>query len=52
MGDKEKSRLAEVLGWLNCMVKDDKFIADTDHMTLADVVNLATCSTLHAAGQY
>jgi len=48
--DKERERLAEVLGWVNCMVKEDKFIAGTDHMTLADISNLATCSTLHAAG--
>merc|ERR1712110_1372451 len=49
-GDKEKDKLKEVLGWVDGFVKDDKFAAGGDTLTLADICLLATYTTLKATG--
>merc|ERR1712080_657853 len=51
-GDKEKNRLAEVLGWVNDWVKDGKFVAGTDNITLGDISCLATFSSILACGLF
>eukprot|EP00088_Acartia_fossae_P047816 TRINITY_DN5195_c0_g1_i1.p1 TRINITY_DN5195_c0_g1~~TRINITY_DN5195_c0_g1_i1.p1 ORF type:complete len:222 (+),score=77.57 TRINITY_DN5195_c0_g1_i1:52-717(+) len=47
---KHWDRLAEVLGWVNDFVKGGKYVAGTDHLTIADLSILATYATLKAAG--
>jgi len=49
-GEKEKDKLKEVLGWVDGFVKDDKFAAGGDSLTLADICLLATYTTLKATG--
>merc|ERR1712080_8233 len=51
-GDKEKNRLAEVLGWMGDWVKDGKFVAGTDNITLGDISCLATFSSILACGLF
>ena len=65
LGEKEKDKLKEVLGWVDGFVKvtilcvrenyntlpadymkDDKFAAGGDSLTLADICLLATYTTL------
>lgn len=48
-GEKEKDRLKEVLGWADGFVKDGKFAAGGDKITLADICLLSTYSTIKAS---
>merc|ERR1711971_1434535 len=49
-GEKEKDKLKEVLGWVDGFVKDDKFAAGGDSLTLADICLMGTYTTLKATG--
>jgi glutathione S-transferase len=49
-GEKEVDKLKEVLGWVDGFVKDGKFAAGGDNLTLADICLVATYSTLKATG--
>jgi len=47
-GEKEKDKLQEVLGWADGFVKDGKFAAGGDKITLADICLISTFSTIKA----
>jgi len=51
-GEKEFSKMAEVLGWVNGWAAGGKFMAGTETMTLADLAMLATYSTMEATGAF
>jgi len=44
-------KLKEALGWVDGFVKDGKFCAGNDDLTIGDLALLATYATLKAAGQ-
>eukprot|EP00092_Neocalanus_flemingeri_P013192 GFUD01014218.1.p1 GENE.GFUD01014218.1~~GFUD01014218.1.p1 ORF type:complete len:222 (-),score=73.11 GFUD01014218.1:129-794(-) len=48
-GQDKFDKLKEVLGWVEGFVKDDKFCAGNDDMTIGDLALLATYSTLKFA---
>jgi len=45
------ARLHEVLGWVNDYVKEGGFLVGSN-FTLADIVMVATYSTIHATGAF
>ena len=49
-GQDKFDKLKEVLGWMDGFVKDGKFSAGNDEMTIGDLALLATYSTMKAAG--
>jgi len=49
-GEKETNRLKETLGWVDGFVKDGKFAAGGEKLTLADICLMATYSTIKASG--
>jgi len=49
-GEDKTNKLKEVLGWVNDWVKDGKFAAGGDKLTLADICLVATYSTIKASG--
>jgi len=49
-GQDKFDKLKEVLGWMDGFVKDGKFSARNDEMTIGDLALLATYSTVKAAG--
>jgi glutathione S-transferase len=48
-GQEKYDKVKENLGWLDGFVKDGKFSAGNDDMTIGDLALLATYSTLRAA---
>jgi len=49
VGQDKFDKVKEVLGWLDGFVKDGKFSAGNDEMTIGDLALVATYSTLKAA---
>merc|ERR1712080_548425 len=49
-GEDQTNKLKEVLGWVNDWVKDGKFAAGGDKLTLADICLVAPYSTIKASG--
>jgi len=50
--EASKKRFGEVMGFVEDFVKGGKFIAGTDHLTIADISCLATMSTVDACGLF
>jgi len=48
-GQEKFEKLKEVLGWLNDFVKDDKFSAGNEDLTIGDISLISTYSSLKAA---
>merc|ERR1712080_540886 len=48
--EEKLAKLKEVLGWMDGFVKDGKFAAGGDSLTLADICLVATYSTIKASG--
>ena len=41
-GPQVQERFKEVLGWVNDFIKPTGFVAETQHLTLADIAFIAT----------